>query len=148
METVWSKDLKELKSKFSKYGTEQLLKSLPKKEGLEKEAIEHILTQRSSLKHSAKTKNIEVKTEETKSKPAKKFNYMDVSDEVLIKFEKAKLNKKKQVNFHCKAKDKLMNGIIVGVRLDPRSSLIQYLIRTPEGVYGKKIDSENLTFKS
>ena len=133
METEFAKNRSELKSKFSKYGTKQLLSSLPNKKGLEKKVVEEILASRG-------------RSEAVAQKP-KPFKYLNVPKGVLDKFEKAKLDRKKSVTFHCKALDRLMDGIIIGVRLDPRSNLVQYLIRTNLGVYGKSIHSENIKFK-
>lgn len=142
MRTEFDRERTALKSKFSKYGAKQLLKSLPNRTGLEAEVITEILVSRGALEKPKPPK----KSKEEKPKGVRSKVY-EISEETQALVEAAKVNKGKSVSFHCKALDKNMEGKIVGVRLDPRSNLIQYLIRTSEGTYGKKVGSDNLKIK-
>ena len=59
--------------------------------------------------------------------------------------EKAKANTGRFCKFICTKTKEQTDGIIIGVRLDPRNNFIQYRIKTNDGhVWGKGIDSKDL----
>lgn len=67
------------------------------------------------------------------------------SEEAKAKFEKAKANIGRFCKFICTKTKEQTDGIIIGVRLDPRNNFIQYRIKTNDGhVWGKGIDSKDL----
>lgn len=85
----------------------------------------------------------------------------EISDEdAKAKFEKAKANIGRFCKFICTKTKEQTDGIIIGVRLDPRNNFIQYRIKTNGGnvwgesaqyliksngpVYGKGINSKDL----
>lgn len=67
------------------------------------------------------------------------------AEEAKAKFEKAKANIGRFCKFICTKTKEQTDGIIIGVRLDPRNNFIQYRIKTNDGhVWGKGIDSKDL----
>jgi len=63
-----------------------------------------------------------------------------------VKLSKAKTHIGKKVHFFRKKTKEDLTGVIQNVRLDPRSNLIQYLIKTDKGLFGKSIISKDLKF--
>ena len=85
----------------------------------------------------------EVSAEEPKEpRPLKK----EVSaEEAKANLENAKTNIGRFCKFICTKTKEQTDGIIIGVRLDPRNNFIQYRIKTTDGhVWGKGIDSKDL----
>ena len=85
----------------------------------------------------------EVSAEEPKEpRPLRK----EVSaEEAKANLENAKTNIGRFCKFICTKTKEQTDGIIIGVRLDPRNSFIQYRIKTNDGhVWGKGIDSKDL----
>ena len=85
----------------------------------------------------------EVSAEEPKEpRPLKK----EVSaEEAKANLENAKINIGRFCKFICTKTKEQTDGIIIGVRLDPRNNFIQYRIKTNDGhVWGKGIDSKDL----
>lgn len=70
----------------------------------------------------------------------------EISDEeAKANFENAKANIGRFCKFICTKTKEQTDGIIIGVRLDPRNNFIQYRIKTNDGhVWGKGIDSKDL----
>lgn len=70
----------------------------------------------------------------------------EISDEeAQANLEKAKANIGRFCKFICTKTKEQTDGIIIGVRLDPRNNFIQYRIKTNDGhVWGKGIDSKAL----
>lgn len=70
----------------------------------------------------------------------------EISDEeAQANLEKAKANIGRFCKFICTKTKEQTDGIIIGVRLDPRNNFIQYRIKTNDGhVWGKGIDSKDL----
>lgn len=70
----------------------------------------------------------------------------EVSDEeAKANLENAKANIGRFCKFICTKTKEQTDGIIIGVRLDPRNNFIQYRIKTNDGhVWGKGIDSKDL----
>lgn len=67
------------------------------------------------------------------------------SEEAKANFENAKANIGRFCKFICTKTKEQTDGIIIGVRLDPRNNFIQYRIKTNDGhVWGKGIDSKDL----
>lgn len=76
------------------------------------------------------------------SRPLKK----EISaEEAKANLENAKTNIGRFCKFICTKTKEQTDGIIIGVRLDPRNNFIQYRIKTNDGhVWGKGIDSKDL----
>lgn len=70
----------------------------------------------------------------------------EISDEeAKANLENAKANIGHFCKFICTKTKEQTDGIIIGVRLDPRNNFIQYRIKTNDGhVWGKGIDSKDL----
>lgn len=70
----------------------------------------------------------------------------EISDEeAKANLENAKANIGRLCKFICTKTKEQTDGIIIGVRLDPRNNFIQYRIKTNDGhVWGKGIDSKDL----
>ena len=67
------------------------------------------------------------------------------AEEAQANLEKAKANIGRFCKFICTKTKEQTDGIIIGVRLDPRNNFIQYRIKTNDGhVWGKGIDSKDL----
>jgi hypothetical protein len=66
-------------------------------------------------------------------------------EEAKANLENAKVNIGRFCKFICTKTKEQTDGIIIGVRLDPRNNFIQYRIKTNDGhVWGKGIDSKDL----
>lgn len=161
--------------KYKSYSSKVLQKLAKVKTGDELDAIESILASRgASQEHPAEggaiynaTETEEYKAEngikendevaEEKPKKARKTKTQkepkeprplkkEVStEEAQANLEKAKANIGRFCNFICTKTKEQTDGIIIGVRLDPRNNFIQYRIKTNDGhVWGKGIDSEDL----
>lgn len=161
--------------KYKSYSTKVLQKLAKVKTGDELDAIESILASRgASQKHPAEEGAVynATETEEYKAENGIKEND-EVAEEKPKKTRKAKTPKepkeprplKKEVSaeeakanlenakanigrfckFICTKTKEQTDGIIIGVRLDPRNNFIQYRIKTNDGhVWGKGIDSKDL----
>lgn len=161
--------------KYKSYSSKVLQKLAKVKTGDELDAIESILASRgASQEHPAEegavynaTETEEYKAEngikendevaEEKSKEARKAKTpkepkeprplkKEVSaEEAQANLEKAKANIGRSCKFICTKTKKQTDGIIIGVRLDPRNNFGQYRIKTNDGhVWGKSIDSKDL----
>ena len=158
--------------KYKSYSTKVLQKLAKVKTGDELDAIESILASRgASQEHPAEegavynaTETEEYKAEngikendEEKPKKARKTKApkepkeprplkKEVSaEEAQANLEKAKANIGRFCKFICTKTKEQTDGIIIGVRLDPRNNFIQYRIKTNDGhVWGKGIDSKDL----
>lgn len=156
--------------KYKSYSSKVLQKLAKVKTGDELDAIESILASRGALQeHPAeagavynateteeyKAENDEVAGEKPKKarkaktpkepkepRPLKK----EVSaEEAKANLENAKTNIGRFCKFICTKTKEQTDGIIIGVRLDPRNNFIQYRIKTNDGhVWGKGIDSKDL----
>lgn len=175
--------------KYKSYSTKVLQKLTNIKTGDELDVINSILASRgASQEHPAEagaiynaTETEEYKAEndikddevdEEKPKKARKARTpkepkeprllkKEISDEdAKAKFEEAKANIGRFCKFICTKTKEQTDGIIIGVRLDPRNNFIQYRIKTNGGnvwgesaqyliksngpVYGKGINSKDL----
>lgn len=158
--------------KYKSYSSKVLQKLAKVKTGDELDAIESILASRgASQEHPAKegavynaTETEEYKAEngikendEEKPKKARKAKTpkepgesrplkKEISaEEAQANLEKAKANIGRFCKFICTKTKEQTDGIIIGVRLDPRNNFIQYRIKTNDGhVWGKGIDSKGL----
>jgi hypothetical protein len=161
--------------KYKSYSSKVLQKLAKVKTGDELDAIESILASRgASQEHPAEegavynaTETEEYKAEngikendevaEEKPKKARKTKTQkepkeprplkkEVSaEEAQTNLEKAKANIGRFCKFICTKTKEQTDGIIVGVRLDPRNNFIQYRIKTNDGhVWGKGIYSKEL----
>lgn len=161
--------------KYKSYSSKVLQKLAKVKTGDELDAIESILASRgASQEHSAEegavynaTETEEYKAEngikendevaEEKPKKARKTKTQkepkeprplkkEVSaEEAQANLEKAKANIGRFCKFICTKTKEQTDGIIIGVRLDPRNNFVQYRIKTNDGhVWGKGIDSKDL----
>lgn len=156
--------------KYKSYSSKVLQKLAKVKTGDELDAIESILASRgASQEHPAEegavynaTETEEYKAEndevaEEKPKKARKAKTpkepgeprqlkKEVSaEEAQANLEKAKANIGRFCKFICTKTKEQTDGIIIGVRLDPRNNFIQYRIKTNDGhVWGKGIDSKAL----
>lgn len=152
--------------KYKSYSSKVLQKLAKVKTGDELDAIESILASRgASQKHPADEgavynateteeykaengikENDEVAEEKPKEpgepRPLKK----EISaEEAQANLEKAKANIGRFCKFICTKTKEQTDGIIIGVRLDPRSNFTQYRIKTNDGhAWGKGIDSKDL----
>ena len=67
------------------------------------------------------------------------------AEEAKANLENAETNIGRFCKFICTKTKEQTDGIIIGVRLDPRNNFIQYRIKTNDGhVWGKGIDSKDL----
>lgn len=161
--------------KYKSYSSKVLQKLAKVKTGDELDAIESILASRgASQEHPAEegavynaTETEEYKAEngikendevaEGKPKKARKTKTQkepeeprplkkEISaEEAQANLEKAKANIGRFCKFICTKTKEQTDGIIIGVRLDPRNNFIQYRIKTNDGhVWGKGIDSKDL----
>lgn len=161
--------------KYKSYSSKVLQKLAKVKTGDELDAIESILASRgASQEHPAEggavynaTETEEYKAEngikendevaEEKPKKARKTKTpkepkeprplkKEVSaEEAQANLEKAKTNIGRFCKFICTKTKEQTDGIIIGVRLDPRNNFIQYRIKTNDGhVWGKGIGSKDL----
>lgn len=161
--------------KYKSYSSKVLQKLAKVKTGDELDAIESILASRgASQEHPAEegavynaTETEEYKAEngikendevaEEKPKKARKTKTQketkeprllkkEISDEeAKANLENAKANIGCFCKFICTKTKEQTDGIIIGVRLDPRNNFIQYRIKTNDGhVWGKGIASKDL----
>lgn len=161
--------------KYKSYSSKVLQSLAKVKTGDELDAIESILASRgASQEHPAEegavynaTETEEYKAEngikendevaEEKPKKARKTKTQkepkeprllkkEISDEeAKANLENAKANIGHFCKFICTKTKEQTDGIIIGVRLDPRNNFIQYRIKTNDGhVWGKGIDSKDL----
>ena len=161
--------------KYKSYSSKVLQKLAKVKTGDELDAIESILASRgASQEHPAEegavynaTETEEYKAEngikendevaEEKPEKARKTKTpkepkdprplkKEISDEeAQANLEKAKANIGRFCKFICTKTKEQTDGIIIGVRLDPRNNFIQYRIKTNDGhVWGKGLDSKDL----
>lgn len=154
--------------KYKSYSSKVLQKLAKVKTGDELDAIESILASRgASQEHPAEegavynaTETEEYKAENgIKEKPKKsrktktqkepkepRLLKKEISDEeAKANLENAKANIGRFCKFICTKTKEQTDGIIIGVRLDPRNNFIQYRIKTNDGhVWGKGIDSKDL----
>ena len=161
--------------KYKTYSTKVLQKLAKVKTGDELDAIESILASRgASQEHPAEegavynaTETEEYKAENgikendevagEKPKKARKAKTPKEpkepcplkkevsSEEAKANLENAKTNIGRFCKFICTKTKEQTDGIIIGVRLDPRNNFIQYRIKTNDGhVWGKGIDSKDL----
>lgn len=161
--------------KYKSYSSKVLQKLAKVKTGDELDAIESILASRgASQEHPAEegavynaTETEEYKAEngikendevaEEKPKKARKTKTQkepkeprllkkEISDEeAKANLENAKVNIGRFCKFICTKTKEQTDGIIIGVRLDPRNNFIQYRIRTNDGHdWGKGINSKDL----
>ena len=161
--------------KYKSYSSKVLQKLAKVKTGDELDAIESILASRgASQEHPAEegavynaTETEEYKAEngikendevaEEKPKKARKTKTQkepgeprslkkEVSaEEAQANLEKAKANIGRFCKFICTKTKEQTDGIIIGVRLDPRNNFIQYRIKANDGhVWGKGIASKDL----
>jgi hypothetical protein len=161
--------------KYKSYSSKVLQKLAKVKTGDELDAIESILASRgASQEHPAEegavynaTETEEYKAEngikendevaEEKPKKSRKTKTPKEpkepcplkkeisSEEAKANLENAKANIGRFCKFICTKTKEQTDGIIIGVRLDPRNNFIQYRIKTNDGhVWGKGIDSKDL----
>lgn len=93
-------------------------------------------------KKARKAKTPKEPKEPKEPRPLKK----EVSaEEAKANLENVKTNIGRFCKFICTKTKEQTDGIIIGVRLDPRNNFIQYRIKTNDGhVWGKGIDSKDL----
>lgn len=161
--------------KYKNYNTKVLQKLAKVKTGDELDAINSILASRgASQEHPAEAGAIynATETEEYKAENDIKENdevaeenpekarktkapkepkeprplKKEISDEdAKANLENAKANIGRFCKFICTKTKEQTDGIIIGVRLDPRNNFIQYRIKTNDGhVWGKGVDSKDL----
>lgn len=154
--------------KYKSYSSKVLQKLAKVKTGDELDAIESILASRgASQEHSAeggaiynateteeyeaengiKEKPKKARKTKTQKKPKEPRRLKkEISDEeAKANLENAKVNIGRFCKFICTKTKEQTDGIIIGVRLDPRNNFIQYRIKTNDGhVWGKGIDSKDL----
>ena len=154
--------------KYKSYSSKVLQKLAKVKTGDELDAIESVLASRgASQEHPAEkgavynaTETEEYKAEngiKEKPKKARKAKTpkeqgeprplkKEISaEEAQANLEKAKASIGRFCKFICTKTKEQTDGIIIGVRLDPRNNFIQYRIKTNDGhVWGKGIDSKDL----
>ena len=164
--------MEEFIKKYESYSTKVLQKLAKVKTGDELDVINSILASRgASQEHPAEegavynaTETEEYKAEngikendevaEEKPKKARKAKTpkeprplkKEISaEEAQANLENAKANIGRFCKFICTKTKEQTDGIIIGVRLDPRNNFIQYRIKTNDGhVWGKGIDSKDL----
>lgn len=153
--------------KYKSYSTKVLQKLAKVKTGDELDAINSILASRgASQEHPAEEgvvynateteeykaengikENDEVAEEKPKKEPGepRPLKKEISAEEAQANLEKAKANIGRFCKFICTKTKEQTDGIIIGVRLDPRNNFIQYRIKTNDGhVWGKGIDSKDL----
>lgn len=161
--------------KYKNYSTKVLQKLAKVKTGDELDAINSILASRgASQEHPAEAGAIynATETEEYKAENDIKENdevaeenpekarktkapkepkeprplKKEISDEdAKANLENAKANIGRFCKFICTKTKEQTDGIIIGVRLDPRNNFIQYRIKANDGhVWGKGVDSKDL----
>nr|UVM94769.1 MAG: hypothetical protein [Bacteriophage sp.] len=156
--------------KYKSYSSKVLQKLAKVKTGDELDAIESILASRgASQEHPAEEgavynateteeykaengikENDEVAEEKSKKTPKEPKEPRPLKKEVSAEeakanLENAKTNIGRFCKFICTKTKEQTDGIIIGVRLDPRNNFIQYRIKTNDGpVWGKGIDSKDL----
>lgn len=151
--------------KYKSYSSKVLQKLAKVKTGDELDAIESILASRgASQEHPAEegavynaTETEEYKAEngiKEKPKKARKAKTPEEprplkkeisAEEAQANLEKVKANIGRFCKFICTKTKEQTDGIIIGVRLDPRNNFIQYRIKTNDGhVWGKGIGSKDL----
>lgn len=153
--------------KYKSYSSKVLQKLAKVKTGDELDAIESILASRgASQEHPAEEgavynateteeykaengikENDEVAGEKPKKEPGepRPLKKEISAEEAQANLEKAKANIGRFCKFICKKTKEQTDGIIIGVRLDPRNNFIQYRIKTNDGhVWGKGIVSKDL----
>lgn len=156
--------------KYKSYSSKVLQKLAKVKTGDELDAIESILASRgASQEHPAEEgavynateteeykaengikENDEVAEEKPKEAPKEPGEPRPLKKEISAEeaqanLEKAKANIGRFCKFICTKTKEQTDGIIIGVRLDPRNNFIQYRIKTNDGhVWGKGIDSKDL----
>lgn len=160
--------------KYKSYSSKVLQKLAKVKTGDELDAIESILASRgASQEHPAEEgavynateteeykaengikendevaeENDEVAEEKPKKEPKepRPLKKEVSAEEAQANLEKAKANIGRFCKFICTKTKEQTDGIIIGVRLDPRNNFIQYRIKTNDGhVWGKGIDSKDL----
>ena len=153
--------------KYKSYSSKVLQKLAKVKTGDELDAIESILASRgASQEHPAEEgavynateteeykaengikENDEVAEEKPKKEPMepRPLKKEISAEEAQANLEKAKANIGRFCKFICTKTKEQTDGIIIGVRLDPRNNFIQYRIKTNDGhVWGKGIGSKDL----
>lgn len=153
--------------KYKNYSTKVLQKLAKVKTGDELDVINSILASRgASQEHPAEegavynateTEEYKAENDEEKPKKARKaktpkepgeprpLKKETSAEEAQANLEKAKANIGRFCKFICTKTKEQTDGIIIGVRLDPRNNFIQYRIKTNDGhVWGKGIDSKDL----
>lgn len=156
--------------KYKSYSSKVLQKLAKVKTGDELDAIESILASRgASQEHPAEegavynaTETEEYKAENgikendevaevAEEKPKKEpkeprpLKKEESDEEAKANLENAQANIGRFCKFICTKTKEQTDGIIIGVRLDPRNNFIQYRIKTNDGhVWGKGIDSKAL----
>lgn len=148
--------MKKFIEKYKSYSSKVLQKLAKVKTGDELDAIESILASRgASQEHPAEkgavynaTETEEYKAEEKPKKARKEPRPLKKeipAEEAQANLEKAQANIGRFCKFICTKTKEQTDGIIIGVRLDPRNNFIQYRIKTNDGhVWGKGIDSKDL----
>lgn len=152
--------------KYKSYSSKVLQKLAKVKTGDELDVIQSILASRgASQEHPAEEgavynateteeykaengikENDEVAEEKPKEPKEPRPLKKEVSaEEAKANLENAKTNIGRFCEFICTKTKEQTDGIIIGVRLDPRNNFIQYRIKTNDGhVWGKGIDSKDL----
>lgn len=144
--------------KYKSYSSKVLQKLAKVKTGDELDAIQSILASRgASQEHPAEegavynaTETEEYKAENDEEKPKEPGEPRPLKKEISAEearanFEKAKANIGRFCKFICTKTKEQTDGIIIGVRFDPRNNFIQYRIKTNDDhVWGKGIDSKDL----
>lgn len=159
--------------KYKSYSSKVLQKLANIKTGDELDVINSILASRgASQEHPAEAgavynateteeykaendiKNDEVAEEKTRKIRIPKVEFSDEprplkkeisAEDAKANFENAKANIGRFCKFTCTKTKEQTDGIIIGVRLDPRNNFTQYRIKTNDGhVWGKGIDSKDL----
>ena len=153
--------------KYKSYSTKVLQKLANVKTGDELDVINSILASRgASQEHPAEegavynaTETEEYKAEngikendgvaeekpEKEPKESRPLKKEVSTEEAKANLENAKTNIGRFCKFICTKTKEQTDGIIIGVRLDPRNNFIQYRIKTNDGhVWGKGIDSKDL----
>lgn len=153
--------------KYKSYSTKVLQKLAKVKTGDELDVINSILASRgASQEHPAEEgavynateteeykaengikENDEVAGEKPKKEPKepRPLKKEVSAEEAQANLENAKANIGRFCKFICTKTKEQTDGIILGVRLDPRNNFIQYRIKTNDGhVWGKGIGSKDL----
>lgn len=134
--------------KYKSYSSKVLQKLAKVKTGDELDAIESILASRgASQEHPAEEKPKKARKAKTPKEPGepRPLKKEISTEEAQANLEKAKANIGRFCKFICTKTKEQTDGIIIGVRLDPRNNFIQYRIKTNDGpVWGKGINSKDL----